>query len=334
MFHQARQFPPKRAAKRRTRRVAGVAGFTGLIAAGLLIAAPFALSAQAKVGLGTAGNFAVLAGSAVTNTGPSVISGSIGLAPGSSVGGFPPGIVLAGTTEVANGVALQAKDDLVTGYNDAAGRSSTATVSGDLAGLTLTPGVYTSGSSLGLSGLLTLDAQGDPNAVFIFQAGSSLIVGSGSEVNLIGGAQACNVYWQVSSSATVGTGAAFVGNILALVSVTMNTGATLQGSALARNGAVTLDTNTITRATCAAPASTGTGGSNGSSTPGTTPTNPGTTQTSTGGKGTTGGGTGKGSTGTKPKHHAKPKSTKPTHLRPITPTPVVPVVHRPPAFTG
>jgi len=332
MFHQAHQFPPKRAAKRRTRRVAGVAGFTGLIAAGLLIAAPFALSAQAKVGLGTAGNFAVLAGSAVTNTGPSVISGSIGLAPGSSVGGFPPGIVLAGTTEVANGVALQAKDDLVTGYNDAAGRSSTATVSGDLAGRTLTPGVYTSGSSLGLSGLLTLDAQGDPNAVFIFQAGSSLIVGSGSEVNLIGGAQACNVYWQVSSSATVGTGAAFVGNILALVSVTMNTGATLQGSALARNGAVTLDTNTITRATCAAPS--GTGGSNGSSTPGTTTTNPGTTQTSTGGKGTTGAGTGKGSTGTKPKHHAKPKSTKPKHLKPITPTPVIAVPHKPPAFTG
>ena len=330
MFHHAHQLPPSRATKRRTRAIAGVAG---LVAAGLLVAAPLALSAQAPVGLGTAGNFAVLAGSAVTNTGPSVISGSIGLAPGSSVGGFPPGIVLAGTTEVANGVALQAKNDLVTGYNDAAGRSSTATVSGDLAGRTLTPGVYTSGSSLGLSGLLTLDAQGDPNAVFIFQAGSSLIVGSGSEVNLIGGAQACNVYWQVSSSATVGTGAAFVGNILALVSVTMNTGATLQGSALARNGAVTLDTNTITRATCAAAGSTGTG-SNGSSTPGTTTTNPGTTQTSTGGKGTTGGGTGKGSTGTKPKHHAKPKSTKPKHLKPITPTPVIAVPHKPPAFTG
>src|ERR1700690_2139195 len=221
MFHQVHQLPPARAAKRRTRCVAGVAG---LIAAGLLIAAPLALSAQAPVGLGTAGNFAVLAGSAVTNTGPSVISGSVGLAPGSSVTGFPPGIVLAGTTQVANGVALQAKKHLVTAYNHAAGRSSTATVSGDLAGRTLTPGGYTSASSLGLSGQLTLDAQGDPSAVFVFQAGSSLIVGSGSQVNLIGSAQACNVYWQVGSSATIGTSSAFVGNILALTSITMTTG--------------------------------------------------------------------------------------------------------------
>src|ERR1035441_7575487 len=157
----------------------------------------FCLRAQTPVGLGTAGNFAVLAGSTVTNTGPSVISGSVGLDPGSAVVGFPPGIVLAGTTQVANGVALQAKSDLVTAYNDAAGRSSTATVSGDLAGRTLTPGVYTSASSLGLSGALTLDAQGDPNAVFVFQAGSSLIVGSGSQVNLIRGGQACKVYSQV-----------------------------------------------------------------------------------------------------------------------------------------
>ena len=155
--------------------------------------------------------------------------------------------MLDGTTQVANGVALQAKNDLVTAYNDAAGRSSTATVAADLAGETLTPGVYTSASSLGLSGQLTLDAQGNPNAVFIFQAGSSLIVGSGSQVNLIGGAQACNVFWQVGSSATIGTSSAFVGNILALTSITMTTGATLQGSALARNGAVTLDTNTITQ---------------------------------------------------------------------------------------
>ena len=160
--------------------------------------------------------------------------------------------MLDGTTQVANGVALQAKNDLVTAYNDAAGRSSTETVAADLAGETLTPGVYTSASSLGLSGQLTLDAQGNPNAVFIFQAGSSLIVGSGSQVNLIGGAQACDVFWQVGSSATIGTSSAFVGNILALTSITMTTGATLQGSALARNGAVTLDTNTITRATCAA----------------------------------------------------------------------------------
>ena len=246
--------------RRRPRRLAAAAVALAAVA---LIAAPVALSAQAPVGLGTDSSFAVLAGSTVTNTGPSVISGSVGLDPGSAVIGFPPGIVLAGTTQVANGVALQAQSDLVTAYNDAAGRSSTATVSGDLAGRTLTPGVYTSASSLGLSGALTLDAQGDPNAVFVFQAGSSLIVGSSSQVNLIGGAQACNVYWQVGSSATIGTGAAFVGNILALTSITMTTGATLQGRALARNGAVTLDTNTITSPLC-------TTGSSTTGTPGTT----------------------------------------------------------------
>ncbi|MGA3362019.1 MAG: ice-binding family protein [Solirubrobacteraceae bacterium] len=301
-----------------------------------MIAAPLAFSAQAPVGLGTAGNFAVLAGSTVTNTGPSVISGSVGLDPGSAVTGFPPGIVLAGTTQVANGVALQAKSDLVTAYNDAAGRSSTATISGDLAGRTLTPGVYTSASSLGLSGQLTLDAQGDPSAVFIFQAGSSLIIGSGSQVNLIGAAQACNVYWQVGSSATIGTGSAFVGNILALTSITMTTGATLQGSALARNGAVTLDTNTITRATCATP--TGGGSSSSSSSSSSTTTTPGTTTTT--GPGTTLGST--GSSGAKPKKHktVKPAASKtkpPQHhkaAKPPTPKPVVPTAGKPPAFTG
>jgi hypothetical protein len=329
-----------------------------LLATGSLVAVPLALSAQAPVGLGTAGNFAVLAGSAVTNTGPSVISGSIGLAPGSAVSGFPPGIVLNGTTQVANGVALQAKNDLVTAYNDAAGRSSTATVAADLAGETLTPGVYTSASSLGLSGQLTLDAQGNPNAVFIFQAGSSLIVGSGSQVNLIGGAQACDVYWQVGSSATIGTSSAFVGNILALTSITMTTGATLQGSALARNGAVTLDTNTITRATCAAATTTTTttsssgtsgggtsgGGTSGSGTsgsgaPGTV--GGGTTQSSTGASGPTGAVTPKKPTAKKPKTK-KPKTLKPVKPsavkhpkpKPVTPKPVVPTTAKPPAFTG
>jgi hypothetical protein len=334
----------------RTRRLA--CAVVTLLAAGSLVAVPLALSAQAPVGLGTAGNFAVLAGSAVTNTGPSVISGSIGLAPGSAVSGFPPGIVLDGTTQVANGVALQAKNDLVTAYNDAAGRSSTETVAGDLAGQTLTPGVYSSASTLGLSGQLTLDAQGNPNAVFIFQAGSSLIVGSGSQVNLIGGAQACDVYWQVGSSATIGTSSAFVGNILALTSITMTTGATLQGSALARNGAVTLDTNTITRATCAAPSGGGSSttstttsgggssGTSGSGAPGTV--GGGTTQSSTGASGPTGASTPKQPTAKKPKHPKKPKTLKPVKPsatkhpkpKPVTPKPVVPTTAKPPAFTG
>jgi hypothetical protein len=319
----------------------------GSLVAGSLLAAPLALSAQAPVGLGTAGNFAVLAGSTVTNTGPSVISGSLGLAPGSAVSGFPPGIVLNGTTQVANGVALQAKSDLITAYNDAAGRSSTETVAGDLAGQTLTPGVYTSASSLGLSGQLTLDAQGNPNAVFVFQAGSTLIVGSASQVNLIGGAQACDVFWQVGSSATIGTSSAFVGNILALTSITMTTGATLQGSALARNGAVTLDTNTITRATCAAGSTTtttttttsGSGGSSGSGAPGTV--GGGTTQSTTGASGPSGTVTHKKPKTKKPKTKkpktlkpVKPSATKHPKPKPVTPKPVVPAPPKPPAFTG
>ncbi|MCW3064351.1 MAG: hypothetical protein JWN32_1523 [Solirubrobacterales bacterium] len=228
-----------------------------LLFAGLLVAAVFASSAQAaSVPLGTADSFAVLAGSTVTNTGPSVISGDLGVSPGSAVTGFPPGIVTEGTLHAADGVALQAKADLAIAYTDAAGRSSTATVSSDLAGRTLTPGVYTSASSLGLSGDLTLDAHGDSNAVFVFKAGSTLIAGAGSRVRLIGGAQACNVFWQVGSSATIGSHSAFAGNILALTSISLTTGATLHGRALARNGAVTLDTNTITKARCATQTST------------------------------------------------------------------------------
>jgi Ice-binding-like/Bacterial Ig domain len=225
-----------------------------LLAVTLFLAAALASTAQAaSVPLGTADSFAVLAGSTVTNTGPSVISGDLGLSPGTAVTGFPPGTVNAGTIHAADSVALQAQSDLTTAYTDAAGASSTATISADLAGRTLTPGVYTSASSLGLSGTLTLDAQGNPNAVFVFQAGSTLTAGSGSRVLLTGGAQACNVFWQVGSSATIGTSSTFVGNILALTSISMTTGATLDGRALARNGAVTLDTNTITKATCATP---------------------------------------------------------------------------------
>ena len=221
----------------------------GLLFATLLITASLASSAEAaSVPLGTADSFAVLAGTTVTNTGPSVISGDLGVSPGAAVTGFPPGTVTAGTIHAADAVALQAQGGLTTAYNDAAGRSSTATISSDLAGSTLGPGVYTSASSLGLSGDLTLDARGDPSAVFVFQAGSTLTAGSGSRVLLVGGAQPCNVFWQVGSSATIGTTSASAGNILALTSISLTTGATLNGRALARNGAVTLDTNTITKA--------------------------------------------------------------------------------------
>jgi hypothetical protein len=258
-----------------------------IVSLALLLVAAFAGSAQAApVGLGTADSFSVLGGSAVTNTGPSVLNGDLGLSPGTAISGFPPGIV-NGAVHANDAVALQAQNDLVTAYNDAAGRSSTATVSGDLAGRTLTAGVYTSSTSLGLTGDLTLDAQGDANAVFVFQAGSSLTTGSGSRVLLQGGAQSCNVYWQVGSSATIGTATAFTGNILALTSISLTTGATIDGRALARNGAVTLDTNVVTRSTCA----TGGGSTSGGSGSGG----------GTGGGGTGGGngtGTGGGSTTT------------------------------------
>jgi hypothetical protein len=238
----------------------------------LLVAAASASPAQAaSVPLGTADSFAVLAGSTVTNTGPSVITGDLGVNPGAAVTGFPPGTVTAGTMHAADAVASQAEGDLVTAYNDAAGRSSTATISADLAGRTLTPGVYTSASALGLSGDLTLDARGDPDAVFVFQAGSTLTAGSASRVLLVGGAQPCNVFWQVGSSATIGTSSAFAGNILALTSISLTTGATLNGRALARNGAVTLDTNTVTRAACAAKGTTPPSGTPGAGGPTGTP---------------------------------------------------------------
>ena len=207
-------------------------------------------AAQAPVGLGTAASFAVLAGQTVTNTGPSVITGGIGLSPGSAVTGFPPGTV-NGTIHTADAVALQAQADLTTAYNDAAGRATSATISADLGGQKLVPGVYT-GGTLGLTGTLTLDAQGDPNAVFVFQSASTLITASSSRVLVINGGDSCHVFWQVTSSATLGTSSVFVGTVLALTSITATTGAVIFGRLLARNGAVTLDSNQMNRPSCGA----------------------------------------------------------------------------------
>jgi hypothetical protein len=144
----------------------------------------------------------------------------------------------------------------VTAYTTAAGEGPTTAIAADLAGQTLAPGVYNSASSIGLSGALTLNGGGNPNAIFVFQAGSALTTGSASQINLINGAQSCNVFWQVGSSATLGTGSTFRGTIIALTSITVTTGVTVDGRVLARNGAVTLDTDTITRPTCAAVAAT------------------------------------------------------------------------------
>ncbi len=206
-----------------------------------------------NVELGTAKNYSVLAGSTVTNTGPSVLASSIGLSPGSSVTGFPPGAVTSpGTVDISNPAAVTAKDNLTAAYLDTAGRSVTSVVTTDLTGLTLGPGVYSAAAKapLGLTGTLTLDAGGDNNAVFIFQTDSTLITSSASIVNLVDGANACKVFWQVGSSATLGTNSIFAGSILALTSITATTGAIIEGQLLAQNGAVTLDTNTVSEPSC------------------------------------------------------------------------------------
>ncbi|MDQ5859176.1 MAG: ice-binding family protein [Acidobacteriota bacterium] len=196
--------------------------------------------------LGTAANFAVLGGSTVTNTGATVVAGDLGVSPGSAVTGFPPGIVV-GTIHAADAVALQAQSDLTIAYNFLAGLPCNTNLTGqDLGGLTLTPGVYCFSSSAQMTGTLTLNGPG----TYIFQVGSTLTTASGSSVFLINGASACDVWWQVGSSAILGTGTAFAGNILALTSITLATGTTLSGRALARNGAVTMDTNSISAALC------------------------------------------------------------------------------------
>jgi hypothetical protein len=272
-----------------------------------------AAAAQSAVGLGTATPYAVLAGTTVTNTGPTVISGAVGVAPGTAVVGFPPGLVSNGSIHNADAQALQAQDDLTTAYNDAAGRGPVVDQTGqDLGGQTLTPGVYAASSSMGLTGTVTLDGLGDPAAVFIFQAGSTLLTASSSRVVLTGAAQPCNVFWQVGSSATIGTATAFVGTVMALASITLQTGATVQGRMLARNGQVSLDTNVITRPTCAttppvttpSPTATATPSSTPSSTPSDTPDdsesddnggdNGGGSGSDGGGSGSDGGGSGSG----------------------------------------
>ncbi len=205
-------------------------------------------AAEATVGLGTTASFSVLGGQTVTNTGNTTLSGDIGVAPGSSIVGFPPGLV-GGATYAGTVEAQQAQSDLTLAYDNAAGRSSTATVT-ELGGQTLVSGVYTASTSMQLTGTVTLDAQGDNTAVFIFQAGSTLTTASSSTVALINGAQACNVFWQVGSSATIGTSTDFKGTIMALTSIAAQNGATFDGRALARNGEVTLDNNTFIQGPC------------------------------------------------------------------------------------
>lgn len=225
-------------------------------ALGLLVAMPgSALAAATQVGLGTADSFVVLAGAGVTNTGPTTLHGDLGTFPTKSITGTAK-LTVTGTNHGGDAVTQQAKTALVTAYNTASGEGPTSPIAADLTGRKLTRGVYKSASSIGLTGALTLDGQGDSTSVFVFQAGSTLTTGSASRVSLINGARSCNVFWQIGSSATLGTNSTFVGTIMAYQSITLTTGAKVVGRALARNGAVTLDTNTITRPTaCTASAS-------------------------------------------------------------------------------
>jgi hypothetical protein len=213
------------------------------------------MAAQPTVNLGTTASFAVLAGTTITNTGTTTINGdaggNVGLHPGS---GFPgqTSVTISGAVHLADAVALQAKNDLIAAYDDAAGRTPVTRIATELGGKTLKPGVYDSASgTFQITGTLTLDAQGDSNGVFIFKTTTTLITASNSNINIVNGARYCRIFWKVGSSATLGTNSHFVGHIFALTSITARTSATVQGQLLARNGAVTLDSNTITNGICA-----------------------------------------------------------------------------------
>jgi hypothetical protein len=237
----------------------------------MTLAAPaVGLAAQPTVNLGTTAGFAILAGTTITNTGPTTINGEVGGDVGMYPGSDFPGqadVTLGGAVHINDAVARVAKDDLVAAYDDAAGRTPVTRITSELGGRTLKPGVYDSADGkFQITGTLTLDAGGDPNGVFIFKTDSTLITASGSRVSMINGARFCRTFWKVGSSATLGSGSHFVGHIFALTSIAAETGATIQGQLLARNGAVTLDTNTITNGLCptvasqATPAATVTGG--------------------------------------------------------------------------
>jgi len=233
----------------------------------------------AEPGLGTVGSYAVLGASTVTNTGSTYLGGDLGVSPGTAITGFPPG-TLSGTVHAADASASQAQNDATAAYNALNIQPCNSNLTGqDLGGLTLPPGTYCYDSSSQLTGNLVLDALGDPNAVWIFRMGSTLTTASSSSVAYINSSQPlCNVYWQVGSSATLGSGTQLIGNIFAVASITMNSGANLDGRAVARTGAVTLDTNAIVPVFCAL-APTGTPTIPNTSTATIIPASPTSTQT-------------------------------------------------------
>jgi hypothetical protein len=276
-----------------------------LLLVGLLLPSTAHAAIVATINLGTAEQFSILAGSTVTNTGPTTVERDLGVSPGSAVVGFPPGTVTPPATIHTDAVSLQAQNDLTTAYNDAETRPVNALTGSELGGLSLQGGVYAATAAppgpLQLTGTLTLDGAGNPDTVWIFQTNSTLITATDSKVALINGASACNVFWQVGSSATLGTRTSFVGNILALTSITLEDSVVVNGRTLARNGAVTLIGDVFTGPDCTPvpPTTTSTAAPGATTTstaaPGATTTTLGTgvTTTST----TPGGGTG-GSGGT------------------------------------
>ena len=195
--------------------------------------------------LGTARTYSVL-GASVSNTGPTTLAGDLAVSPGSAIAGFPPG-TSSGAIHAGDAQAAQARADLLVAYNDAAGRASTANVDGDLAGRTLNPGVYRSAAALSLSTTLTLDGQNNPNAVFIFQVEGAVSAAAASSVNLINGARASRVFWQVVGAVTLGAGSSFRGTIIGFAEITVGAGTTVEGRALTLNGAVTLSSNSIVK---------------------------------------------------------------------------------------
>jgi hypothetical protein len=245
--------PPPRPARSGKRRAA--LGLASMLTLTALALPANALAIGTAPSLGTADPFGVLASSTVTNTGPSTIGGDLGLYPGTSIIGFPPGNIL-GTEHDTDAVAQDAQSDTTTAYNQAAGEAPDVVLpSNDLTGLTLNPGVYENASAVMLdtNGTLTLNGQGNPDSVFIFQVGSTLTTGTNSTISYINGAQPCNVFWQVGSSATLGTSSVFVGTILADQSISVSDTVSVNGRLLANNGAVTLIDDTITPSDCAAP---------------------------------------------------------------------------------
>jgi len=212
-------------------------------------------ASQLPVNLGTTSTFAVIAGSTITNTGATTINGDvgadIGLYPGTEFTGKETVTLDGGAIYIADAVALQAKNDLVVAYNDAESRTPVTRIPSELGGSTLTPGTYDSADgTFQITGTLTLDAQGDPEGVFVFKTASTLITAAGSNIVMTNSARFCRTFWMVGSSATLGINSHFVGHILAMVSITATTGATVQGQLLAQTGAVTLDNNTITNGIC------------------------------------------------------------------------------------